>query len=182
MCCIIKTLELKRLFCQEGNVDWERRHLLSVLGTGCEGTLTASFFGLMGHHVPSSWNLISSTSEQSFRISKNRLHTEWVIIAQLHKTTHHTISAGLKIAPCVLNLQKELTSERNERNVKSCVYFLISVSGIDTMPIARHWYQLNVCIWQFRLICGCTAVTVVLCSRKTCWGMLTEHLCIHVIL
>lgn len=47
---------------------------LSIFGTDWEGTLTASFFGLIGHQVPSSWNLISSTSEQSFRISKNNLH------------------------------------------------------------------------------------------------------------
>ena len=48
-------------------------YLLSIVGTDWVGTLTASIFGLMGHHVPSSWNLISSTSEQSFRISKNKL-------------------------------------------------------------------------------------------------------------
>lgn len=44
-------------------------HILSIFVQGWLDTFIASFFGLIGHQEPSSWNLISSTSEQSLRIS-----------------------------------------------------------------------------------------------------------------
>lgn len=54
--------------------------LLSTLGICGDDTFSASFFGLIGHHVPSSWNLISSTSVQSFKISMNSLNRKGITL------------------------------------------------------------------------------------------------------
>lgn len=51
-------------------------YLRSTFWTDGVGTLKDSFFGFIGHQVPSCWNWISSLSEQSFRISKNNLKEE----------------------------------------------------------------------------------------------------------
>lgn len=74
-----------RFFKERDKTFWQTRagyrrktggYIQSTLAGGWEETFSASFFGLIGHQVPPSRNLISSTSEQSLRISRNRLERE----------------------------------------------------------------------------------------------------------